>query len=87
MGSGITRAEKLLGMQGARIYDDIHVSGHLNREGHYQMLDALQPQHVIPAHQDMSGFAPYVNLVEDNGYKMGRDLHVTRNGNMIQLVE
>ena len=81
------QSEKLLGMQGARIYDDIHVSGHLNREGHYQMLDALQPQHVIPAHQDMSGFAPYVNLVEDNGYQMGRDLHVTRNGNMIQLVE
>ena len=81
------QSEKLLGMQGARIYDDIHVSGHLNREGHYQMLQALQPQHVIPAHQDMSGFSSYVNLVEDNGYTLGRDLHVTRNGQMIQLVE
>ena len=81
------QAEKLLGMQGARIYDDIHVSGHLNLEGHYEMLDALQPQHVIPAHQDMSGYSSYVNLAEDEGYKVGRDLHVTRNGNMIQLVE
>jgi len=81
------QAETLLGMQGARIYDDIHVSGHLNREGHYEMLDLLQPQHVIPAHQDMSGFAPYVNLCENEGYRTGRDLHVTRNGNMIQLVE
>jgi ribonuclease J len=81
------QAEKLLGMQGARIYDDIHVSGHLRQEGHYQMLDALQPQHVIPAHQDMAGYAPYVNLAEDQGYEMGRDLHVTRNGNRIQLVE
>jgi ribonuclease J len=81
------QSEKLLGMQGARIYDDIHVSGHLREEGHYEMLDALQPQHVIPAHQDMGGFAPYVNLAEDMGYALGRDLHVTRNGNMIQLVE
>jgi len=81
------QAEQLLGMQGARIYDDIHVSGHLNCEGHYEMLDALQPQHVIPAHQDMSGFSPYVNLCENEGYSMGRDLHVTRNGNMIQLVD
>ena len=81
------QSEKLLGMQGARIYDDIHVSGHLNREGHHQMLDALQPRNVIPAHQDMSGFSPYVNLAEDMGYSMGRDLHVTRNGKMITLVE
>ena len=81
------QSEKLLGMQGARIYDDIHVSGHLREEGHYEMLDALQPQHVIPAHQDMEGFAPYVDLASDMGYTLGRDLHVTRNGNMIQLVE
>ena len=81
------QAEKLLGMQGARIYDDIHVSGHLNQEGHYQMLQALQPQHVIPAHQDMKGFAPYVDLAGDQGYQLGRDLHVTRNGNTIQLTE
>jgi ribonuclease J len=81
------QSEKLLGMQGARIYDDIHVSGHLRQEGHYEMLDALQPQHVIPAHQSLKGFAPYVDLAEDMGYKVGRDLHVTRNGNMIQLTE
>ncbi|MFC7027914.1 RNase J family beta-CASP ribonuclease [Halomicroarcula sp. GCM10025324] len=81
------QSEKLLGMQGARIYDDIHVSGHLRQEGHYEMLDALQPQHVIPAHQSLEGFAPYVDLAENQGYKVGRDLHITRNGNMIQLTD
>jgi ribonuclease J len=50
------------------------------------MLDALQPQHVIPAHQDMSGFSGYVDLASNQGYKVGRDLHITRNGNTIQLV-
>ncbi|ODR81674.1 ribonuclease J [Haladaptatus sp. W1] len=81
------QSERLLKMQGARIYDDVHVSGHLREEGHYQMLDALQPQNVIPAHQDMKGFAPYVDLCESQGYRLGKDLHVTRNGNLIQLVE
>jgi ribonuclease J len=81
------QSEKLLGMQGARIYDDIHVSGHLREEGHYEMLDALQPQNIIPAHQDMKGFAPYVDLCSSQGYELGRDLHVTQNGNMIQLTE
>ncbi|WP_128478209.1 ribonuclease J [Halorussus pelagicus] len=81
------QSERLLKMQGARIYDDIHVSGHLREEGHYEMIDALQPQNIIPAHQDMKGFAPYVSLCESQGYKMGRDLHVTSNGNIIQLAE
>ena len=81
------QSERLLGMQGARIYDDIHVSGHLNREGHYEMLDALQPQNVIPAHQDMSGFSEYVDLVRGQGYNVGDDLHITQNGNIIQLTE
>ena len=81
------QSEKLLSMQGARIYDDIHVSGHLNKEGHYEMLDALQPSNVVPAHQDMSGYADYVNLCEDEGYRVGRDLYVSRNGDTIQLTE
>ncbi|MFU8869286.1 MAG: ribonuclease J, partial [Natronococcus sp.] len=59
----------------------------LNQEGHYEMLDALQPQHIIPAHQDLKGFSGYVDLAESEGYKLGRDLHVTRNGNLIQLVD
>jgi ribonuclease J len=81
------QAEKLLGMQGARIYDDIHVSGHLSTEGHYQMLDALDPENVIPAHQDMGGYSPYVELASSEGYRLGDTLHVTRNGNTIQLTE
>ena len=81
------QSETLLGMQGARIYDEVHVSGHLRKEGHYEMLDALQPEHLIPAHQSMKGFSGYVDLATNQGYKLGRDLHVTRNGNVIQLVE
>jgi len=64
------QAEKLLRMQGARIYDEVHVSGHLCQEGHYEMLDALQPEHVIPAHQNMSGFSGYVDLASNRGYKL-----------------
>jgi ribonuclease J len=81
------QAETLLRMQGARIYDDIHVSGHLCQEGHYQMLDALQPENLIPAHQDMKGFSGYVDLAKNQGYNVGEDLHITQNGNTIQLVE
>jgi ribonuclease J len=33
----------------------------------------------------MKGFAPYADLCKSKGYKLGRDLHVTSNGNTIQL--
>ena len=81
------QAETLLRMQGARIYDDIHVSGHLCQEGHYEMLQALQPQHIIPAHQDLAGVSSYVDLCRNEGYTPGRDLHISHTGNMIQLVD
>jgi Predicted hydrolase of the metallo-beta-lactamase superfamily len=81
------QCERLLKMQGARIYDDIHVSGHLREEGHYEMLDVLQPENIIPAHQDLKGIAPYVDLCESQGYNIGQDLHISRNGNLVQLVE
>ncbi|UTF55478.1 ribonuclease J [Natronosalvus rutilus] len=80
------QAEKLLGMQGARVYSDIHVSGHLCQEGHYAMLDALQPQHIIPAHQDLKGFSGYIDLASNQGYALGRDIHASSNGDIIQLV-
>jgi ribonuclease J len=81
------QSEKLLRMQGARIYDDIHVSGHLSDEGLYEMLTTLQPQHVVPAHQDLQHVANYVDMAEGEGYELGRDLHTSRNGNVIQITE
>ena len=81
------QSERLLGMQGARIYDDVHVSGHLSQEGHYEMLRTLQPHHVIPAHNDLEHLARYIDLAEDQGYELGRDIHASRNGNVVSLVE
>jgi len=81
------QVEQLLKMQGARIYDDVHVSGHARQEGLYEMLTTIQPQHVIPAHQDLKGMSGYVSIARNEGYEMGRDLHISYNGNRIQLVD
>ncbi|XGI83338.1 MBL fold metallo-hydrolase [Halorutilales archaeon Cl-col2-1] len=79
------QAEKLLKSQGARIYTDIHVSGHMGREEHYDLLDWLDPKHVIPGHQSMSERSKYIDMVEDLGYEMGRDAHMLRNGDQTLL--
>ena len=80
------KSEQLLRMQGARIYDDVHVSGHLRQEGHYQMLEAIQPDNVIPGHQEMEGFSGYVELAKGRGFTVGEDLHLMQNGNTVQLM-
>ncbi|WP_430504789.1 RNase J family beta-CASP ribonuclease [Haloparvum sp. PAK95] len=80
------KSEQLLRMQGARIYDDVHVSGHLRQEGHYQMLEAIQPDNVIPGHQEMEGFSGYVQLAKGRGFSVGEDLHLMQNGSTVQLV-
>lgn len=69
------------------IRDDVHVSGHLWQGGHYQMLDALQPRHVSPAHQGIEKSVLSADLCQSQGCALGWDLHVTHNSTMIQLVE
>ena len=81
------QSEQLLRMQGAHIYDEIHVSGHLREEGHYQMLDALQPKNIIPGHQDLKHLAEYVSTATAEGYTLGEEIHLTSNGNVISLTE
>ena len=66
--------------RGARIYNNIHVSGHAGPEDLRDFIRMLKPQHLIPAHGDLSHLAAFVELAEEEGYKLGNDVHILRNG-------
>ena len=53
----------------------------------FQMLDALQPKELIPAHQNLKGLSGYVDTANAFGYEAGRDMHLSRNGNIHQITE
>jgi ribonuclease J len=72
--------ERRLKGNGARIYTNAHVSGHAGREDHRDFIRMLQPEHIIPSHGDLEMLAAYTELAEEEGYKMGNDIHVLRNG-------
>jgi ribonuclease J len=72
-------------MAGARIFDELHVSGHAYREDHYEFLHLLNPQHVIPAHGDIDMTGNYAKFAEEIGYTLGDDLHILRNGQRISV--
>ncbi len=72
--------ERRLKTSGARIFPDLHVSGHAGREDHRDFMRMLDPVHIIPAHGDLEMLAAYTEMAEEEGYKMGNNIHILRNG-------
>ncbi len=72
--------ERRMVSSGARIYTNAHVSGHAGKEDHRDFIRMLNPMHIIPAHGDLNMLGAYAELVEEEGYKLGNDVHVLRNG-------
>lgn len=72
--------ETKLKMAGARIYDNVHVSGHASREDHWELLRMISPEQVIPSHGNMVMHSNYVEMAEDAGYAFGDTVHIMRNG-------
>lgn len=77
--------ETKLKMKGARLYDNVHVSGHACREDHWELLRLISPEQVIPAHGNMEMHANYVEMAESAGYVLGETVHIMRNGEEIIL--
>ena len=71
--------EAKLKASGARIYANAHVSGHAGREDHREFLRMLKPVHIIPAHGDLSMLTAYGQLAEEEGYRIGSNVHILRN--------
>jgi ribonuclease J len=79
------RIEQHLMKTGARIFDDLHVSGHAYREDHYEFLQMLQPRHIIPAHGDLKMGAAYAAFAGDLGYTLNKDVHPIMNGQRLKI--
>jgi ribonuclease J len=72
--------ETKLKMRGARLYNNVHVSGHAGREDHWELLRLISPEQVIPSHGNIEMHANYVEMAEDAGYIFGDTVHIMRNG-------
>lgn len=72
-------------MTGARMFTDLHVSGHAYREDHYEFIQMLQPQHIIPAHADLKMTAGYAEFAGDLGNTANSTVHPMRNGARLRI--
>ncbi len=77
--------EKRLRKFKARIFDNVHVSGHGGREDLRDLIKLTMPQHVIPSHGDLKKTSAGARLAEEMGYKMDKTVHLAQNGQCINL--
>ncbi|RZN61893.1 RNase J family beta-CASP ribonuclease [Methanonatronarchaeum sp. AMET6-2] len=77
--------ETKLKMQGARLFKEVHVSGHGSKQDNYDLIDMIDPDHIIPAHGDLSMNSEYAELAESMGYCFSEDVHILRNGQELVL--
>ena len=68
-----------------RIFKDIHVSGHAAREDLRDMINIVNPQHIIPFHAEIKKQESLVELAEEIGYKRGKDIHLMSDGKKIKI--
>ncbi|MCW1292947.1 MAG: ribonuclease J [Candidatus Parvarchaeota archaeon] len=55
---------------GAKIYDNVHVSGHGSREDHKKMLELIRPKIYIPAHGGIEKQVEGIKLAQELNYKL-----------------
>ena len=64
--------------KGARMFNNIHVSGHGGKEDIRDLINYLNPEHIIPAHGPHDKTKPLIDLGKEMGYKP-KFLHLTSN--------
>jgi ribonuclease J len=69
----------------ARLFTNVHSGGHIYKEDMRDMVKIFQPEHLIPcqgSHGHMEGF---IELGQEEGYKLSKTLHMLNNGQPLKL--
>ena len=71
--------------RGVRIFKDVHQSGHGAREDIRDMLILTRPENYIPTHGGLQKLAQAVELAREEGYKLGKTVHLMQDGQRLVL--
>jgi len=67
--------DKALVDAGARLFKDLHVSGHSSREDMRDIITMLKPKHIFPTHGDPDMMHAFNTLAAEMGFEMNETLH------------
>ena len=74
------RLEANLKASKVRIFKDIHVSGHPGREDLRDLITMVKPRNIIPSHGNMPLVNGALELSQELGFSLNKDLHLMTNG-------
>jgi len=77
--------DKRLKQRGVRIFNEVHVSGHAGREDLRDFINMVKPEHIIPAHGDLTKLSALAELSTELGYKVGKNCHISQDLQSIEL--
>jgi ribonuclease J len=76
--------ETKLKAQGARIYRNVHVSGHAGRKDTIEFLKMIKAEHLVPCHGTQDKLEAMMDIGYDVGYSDDQ-LHLLQNGRALKL--
>jgi ribonuclease J len=76
--------EKSLAKQGVHIFKDIHQSGHGSREDLKEIIEIVQPKHIIPAHGILEMRASLAEIARSMGYDSAH-VHLISDGERTRI--
>ncbi len=77
--------EHLLKQQGARMFTDIHVSGHAAREDTRDLITYVKPKHIFPANCPEEKTRHLADLAEEMGYQREKTVFLMKNGRRVVI--
>lgn len=64
----------------------LHNSGHCGREDLRDLIEMLQPAHIIPAHGEMQKLTALAELATELGYSLGKNVHILQDGQKLNII-
>ncbi len=80
-----TEMDRRLEKSGVRIFDEVHVSGHGGKEDLRDLINLLNPEHIIPSHGPVEKTSSMEILAHEEGYNVKKQVHVMTNGQKVIL--
>ena len=74
------KLESTIRSKGARIFRDIHMSGHAAREDHRDLIELVKPDNIIPSHAGHEKANNLAELAEEMGYKRNKNVFLMEDG-------
>ncbi len=79
-----SKMEEKLRKRKARLFRDVHVSGHAGREDLRDILRILNPRNVIPSHGGIDKTGPMADLCREMGFGKNQ-IHLMKNRQVLKL--